>query len=78
MIKVNPRLERLFLTGWILLWIALAVVITAWVYDIVEAEKQKAYGECYVVTITENVIAPAIPWYSQVVPIIVGQSVSCY
>jgi hypothetical protein len=74
----NMNRENMFLLVWVALWITLAVVITAWVIQVVDVEKQKAYGECYVATLTENVIAPSIPGYYQVVPVIIGQSVSCY
>jgi hypothetical protein len=38
----------------------------------------KAQAECYVATLTENIIMPSIPGYYQVVPVVVGQAVSCY
>jgi hypothetical protein len=71
MIKVSPKLEKIFLISWALLWVSLAVVVMAWVV-------QEASAQCYVVAITENVIVPSIPWYYQVVPVVIGQSVSCY
>lgn len=70
--------ERIFLIAWCLAWIIFATFVVAAIFGLIDAEKQKAYGECYIATLTENVIAPSIPGYYQVVPVIVGQAVSCY
>jgi hypothetical protein len=77
-ISSNPKLERLLTVLWAVLLVLVAVAIIGWTMQLVDLEKHKAYGECYAVTITENIVVPSIPWYSQVVPIVVGQSVSCY
>jgi hypothetical protein len=69
----NMTRERVFLIAWCLAWIIFATFVIAAIMGLV-----KAQAECYVATLTENIIMPSIPGYYQVVPVVVGQAVSCY
>ena len=66
-------IERLFLIGWVTLWVSLAAAVMIWIVGII----QEAEAQCYTVVMTENVLVPSIPWYNQVVPVVIGQAVSC-